>query len=288
MKTVKSNQMTIINDKYEIHAKIGNGSFGKVFLGIHLQNKKKIIVKTESLTSLYGLLKHETNILYFLSRNRCSNIPSVYWYGNTNSFSDLGPQKCLAMTYFSGKSLDQLREKMTMQEKKQWMYSMIFLLEQIHQTGIIHRDIKPAHFILSDDGKWNLIDFGLATFFSDTKEKEKEKEQNTITGTPNYVSVNIHQGFTPDRRDDLISLGYIFLELCLYDCEPRNTLPWKNGGISNEWYIEKKDWRFLYTFIAEIPFLNDEVFPILRNYFQECEQLIFESTPSYYKIKSLL
>jgi casein kinase 1 delta len=283
--------MIIINNKYQIQSKIGNGSFGKVFLGIHLQNKNKIIMKTESLDTSYGLLKHETNILYFLSRHRCSNIPSVYWYGNTNSFTELGPQKCLVMTYFPGKSLDQLREKMTMQEKKQWMYSMIFLLEQIHQTGIIHRDIKPAHFILSENGKWNLIDFGLATFVS-TEQIGREKEQDSsgsasITGTPNYVSLHIHQGFTPTKRDDLISLGYIFLELCLCGGESIS-LPWKNGGVSKEWYIERKDWRFLFSFISEIPFSNDEAFTILCNYFQECEQWTFESMLLYSKIKTFL
>jgi serine/threonine protein kinase len=171
---------------------------------------------------------------------------------------------------------------MTMQEKKQWMYSMIVLLEQIHQTGIIHRDIKPAHFVLSNDGKWNLIDFGLATFFSPDQKRETGPDSSSPTGTPNYISVNVHRGFAPNRSDDLISLGYIFMELCLWDCEPQNDLPWKNGGISKEWYIEKKDWCFLYTFISKIPFPNDEAYFIIRNYLQECEQLTIELTPSYY------
>lgn len=275
--------MTIINNKYQIHSKIGNGSFGQVFCGIHLQNNKKIIVKTEPITSSYGLLKHETNILYFLSRHHCINIPSVYWYGNTNAFSDSNSHKCLVTTYFPGKSLDQLREKMTFEGKKQWMYSMIFVIEQIHQVGIIHRDIKPAHFILSEDGNWNLIDFGLATFFS----SENKSREEHITGTPNYISINIHQGFTPNRRDDLISLGYIFLELCLYDVsENQFRLPWKNGGISNEWYIKNKDWQFLYMFISTIPFQSIEPITILMNFFQECEQWAFDTTPSYNKIKS--
>jgi serine/threonine protein kinase len=284
--------MVIINDKYEIVEKIGQGSFGQVFIGIHILTNKKTIIKIEPISS-NGLLKHETNILYYLSRYRCPNIPSVFWYGNSDlsgSIPSIVPSilyKCLVMSYFPGYSLDHIRGKMTWEDKRLWFHSAIKILEKIHDTGVIHRDIKPVHFILSNDGEWKLIDFGLATFYSkerkNTENNQKKKgETGETTGTPNYVSIHIHHGFEPSRRDDLISLGYILLELCLY--EILEELPWRKD--SKDQYI-KKEWEFLYTYISNLSNLLLQEKKNILFYFQECESWTFEMTPSYHKIKSI-
>jgi len=68
-----------------------------------------------------------------------------------------------------------------------------------------------------------LIDFGRAKCFLDDKNRHctiKTNEQ--IIGTTRYMSVNMHQGLTASRRDDLESLGYSFLFLY------HGKLPWQN------------------------------------------------------------
>ena len=104
---------------------------------------------------------------------------------------------------------------------------MITIIEQIHAYGIIHRDLKPANFLLKTNAQniseLYLIDFGLAKCFLDEKNRHcaiKTNEQ--IIGTTRYMSVNVHQGLTASRRDDLESLGYSFLFLY------HGKLPWQN------------------------------------------------------------
>lgn len=117
------------------------------------------------------------------------------------------------MTYFVGESL----EKMILSNNKKeneinnWIISSINILEKIHLYGIIHRDIKPAHFIfVKEKQKWVLIDFGFATYYTESK-IEFEKENEFIIGTPNYISINIHNGFKPKPIDDIWSIIYIYI-----------------------------------------------------------------------------
>ena len=61
-----------------------------------------------------------------------------------------------------------------------------------------------------------LIDFGLATFYLDENGQHyPDKPSDTIIGTPKFVSINIHSGHRYSRRDDLISLGYMYVYMVL-------------------------------------------------------------------------
>jgi serine/threonine protein kinase len=95
---------------------------------------------------------------------------------------------------------------------------MLTIIEDIHARGILHRDLKPANFLLKKNkhqiSELYLIDFGLAKCFLDEKERHCTLKTNEpIVGTLRYMSINIHQGLTASRRDDLESLGYIILFL---------------------------------------------------------------------------
>jgi serine/threonine protein kinase len=74
------------------------------------------------------------------------------------------------------------------------------------------------------EGELYIIDFGFSTFYIDedkTHVLDKECSQSII-GTPKYVSYFIHEGHSPSRRDDLISIGYMFMFLLCRE------LPWDN------------------------------------------------------------
>jgi serine/threonine protein kinase len=72
------------------------------------------------------------------------------------------------------------------------------------------------------ENKWKLIDFGFAVFIStDSLEIKEKTKKEWMIGTPNYISVRVHDGLEPGKKDDMISLGYIFLEKYL-----GGSLPW--------------------------------------------------------------
>jgi predicted ATPase/serine phosphatase RsbU (regulator of sigma subunit) len=82
----------------------------------------------------------------------------------------------------------------------------------IHRRAIIHKDIKPHHFLVSDD-QIRLIDFGIATRLS--SETQVAKSASLLDGTLAYMSPEqtgrMHRSL--DRRTDLYSLGVSFYQL---------------------------------------------------------------------------
>jgi serine/threonine protein kinase len=232
--TNKQTFIKTIQNKYKIIDFIGKGKFGSVFVGENTHNlREKVAIKIEERNQPIHILRNETRILEYLSKNGIrTQIPQVFWFGN---YED---KICLVMTYFVGFSLEKQIDNTISFDNKEiimnhWIMDALDMLEKIHLLGVIHRDIKPEHFILLDTNKckWSLIDFGFATFYLDQHidgiDKKDDKKGEYIIGTPNYISINIHNGMKYKPIDDIWSLIYIYIRLLYpalfcYDLEEKN------------------------------------------------------------------
>jgi serine/threonine-protein kinase len=216
----------IIQNKYIITEYLGKGKFGNVYLATNSifndsqdsVERKVLAIKMEKqvhLKNAPNTLKNEARILEYLCRyskkmNDLPQIPQIFFY----SASFIPEHLVMGMTYFEGNSANQV---LNIKNISHWMCSAISLLQHIHQYGVIHRDIKPAHFILQPTGKWALIDFGFATYVFEDPTKIEDiassiQTKEYIIGTPNYIILYIHCGKSSRKKDDLISLGYIYLQ----------------------------------------------------------------------------
>jgi serine/threonine protein kinase len=209
----------MLANKYFINNVIGKGKFGKVYSGYRIKTNEIVAIKIENSNSPIQLLKNETCILNYLYHNGCRKIPFIHWYGNYES------NPCLVMSYYETSLFDYASNAiLETSNVKSIIKKIINILKSIHDSHVIHRDIKPQNFMLKGDEIY-LVDFGLATaFIDDSKKHIPERISNHgIIGTPKYISIHLHEGSVASRRDDVISCGYIYMFLLL-DCH----LPWEN------------------------------------------------------------
>ena len=186
-----------------------------------------------------------------------------------------------------GPSIDKMREnqggKMKLNDVLTMSIYLIHCLENLHNNGIIHRDIKPENILTNVEcniNKLYLIDFGLSRYYIDNERNHIPIKYNKkFIGNVRFASINIHNGIEPSRRDDLISLGYIFIT-CL-----KGSLPWQNvsSKIKEEKYnlIKNiKESTSLIELCSDIPYE-------FLSYMNYCYSLKYEEEPNYIYIKQL-
>uniref|UniRef100_A0A060TA49 non-specific serine/threonine protein kinase n=1 Tax=Blastobotrys adeninivorans TaxID=409370 RepID=A0A060TA49_BLAAD len=187
---------------------IGRGNFGVVYKGVDLEARRVVAIKVLDLdTAEDDLLdiQHEINTLSNLTQSEAVNI--IKYYGSYL----YGTKLWIIMDLCAGGSVRTLLKAGRFEERYTAviMREVLLALSYIHKEGIIHRDIKAANILVTNDGRVRLCDFGVAAQVSSNKIK-----RSTIVGTPYWMAPEvITEGAMYNTKADIWSLGVTVYEI---------------------------------------------------------------------------
>ena len=269
---------TLILNKYRIIEEVGSGSFGTIFSAEDIEQHIFVAIKVESMRVKHPQL--ETEYKVYTNFTNTTHFPNVYQY------STEGDHRFLVIDLL-GKSIEskfqKLRNPMSLKTVLMLADQMITAIEYLHKKSFIHRDLKPDNFMLGTGNNANevyLIDFGLSrNYRSQITHKHKEfNDDLSLVGTPRYASINALKGYEQSRRDDMESLGYIWMYLL------RGSLPWQGlPAAPNQKYAKILDVKE-HTPLTELC----KGFPHeFADYLREVRSLSFTEEPNYAKYRAM-
>lgn len=206
---------------YRFIQMIGKGGMGEVILAEDTRLNRKVAIKF--LTS--GVTKDTERLKRFRQEAKAAsalNHPNIV---TVHDIGEGGGHQYIVCEYVEGQTLSQLIEKgkVPLPEAAAIAAEICSALVAAHESGIIHRDIKPDNVILTKAGGVKVLDFGLAKpvgpLETDLADGEADTFERVMTipgmvlGTPQYMSPEQARGRKVDLRSDLFSLGVILYEM---------------------------------------------------------------------------
>ncbi|CAK8564029.1 unnamed protein product [Lathyrus sativus] len=263
----------LVGNKFRLGRKIGSGSFGEVYLGTNIQTNEEVAIKLENVKTKHPQLLNESKLYRILQGG--TGIPNVRWFGVEGDYNVL-------VMDLLGSSLEELfnfcSQKLSLKTVLMLADQMISRVEFIHAKSFLHGDIKPDNFLMGLGKRANkvfAIDFGLAMKYRDisTHRHIPYRENRNLTGTARYASMNTHLGIEKSRRDDLESLGYVFMYFL------RGSLPWQGlKAMTKKQKYEKISEKKVST---PIEALCQDYPTEFASYFHYCRALRFDDKPDY-------
>lgn len=192
---------------YEVTGLIGQGAMGTVYLSRH-----EALDRTAAVKVLQAIGDDPAAVARFRREGRAiallrhPNIVTVYDYGEFEA------TPYMIEEYIPGGSLaDRLkRGRPDHTTAVKWLRAMAAGLDYAHQKGIVHRDVKPANVLMTQDETPVLADFGLAK----VEQQATMTASGVATGTPAYMAPEqISEGGEIGPPSDLYALATVAYEM---------------------------------------------------------------------------
>jgi serine/threonine protein kinase len=259
----------MIFNKYELLEKLNEGSFGQVFKGKHIRTGEQVAIKIER-KSANKSLKNEARVYQYLAKE--PGFLHLKWYQTDEQYNYL----VIDLLVCSLTKLVKVKNIIPIKNILEIGIQMIKRIETLHNKYLLHRDIKPDNFMIGSNKQLYLIDFGLCKRY-DYDGRHIEETQNlnkTIIGSLNFVSLNVHKGIEPGRRDDIESCIYIILFLL------------QGGELS--WFKEK-DINKIFSLKEQLTNSDNHSYsPFMKEMLAKIRILGFKEAPNYGELISIL
>ncbi|QGJ68817.1 Transcriptional activator domain-containing protein [Planctomycetales bacterium 10988] len=207
--------------RYQVRSRLGSGGFGHVYLGYDARLGRLVAIKVlhNQVQAVQPERNHTLQEAKRLAQLRHPGIVAVHDVGVHQE------QIYLVSDFIEGIDLSRWLQchRPTWQEAVSIASTVADALSHAHARRIIHRDVKPANILLTNEIAPVLVDFGLA--LDDTQAGWNEK--GIIAGTPWYMSPEQAAGEAHriDGRTDIYSLGAVLYQMLT------GHPPFRAGGI---------------------------------------------------------
>jgi eukaryotic-like serine/threonine-protein kinase len=200
--------------RYRILGEIGRGAMGAVYRAEDPKLGRQVAVKMISAAVAAGEDREEIAARF----EREARVAARLQHPNVVAVYDAGSEAdslFLVMELVEGDPLSRrlLRgEFPSTDDALEWAAQAADALAAAHESGVIHRDVKPGNLLIDRVGRVKVSDFGVAKAVG---EKTDLTRTGMMVGSPAYMAPEQVKGMQLDGRSDLFSLGVVLFEMIL-------------------------------------------------------------------------
>ena len=192
--------------RYKVLEEVGRGGMAIVYRAVDTALDREVAIKVlhPHLASKPASSQRFLREAQAVAKLHHRNIVEIYDIAADES----EPQKFLVTEFIDGATLDTFIVEHPPQFPEFGVAIAACLcdaLEHAHETGIIHRDVKPENIMLYRDGRLKLTDFGIARVL----EADRMTASGSLLGSPAHMPPETIDGAMGDVRGDVFSLGTV-------------------------------------------------------------------------------
>ncbi len=186
---------------------IGEGGTARVYLASREGDDEPLVVKIlrREIVADRNALARFMEEYSLIERLQSLHVARILGHG------DVEGHAYLVMEFFEGGDLNKrlAGKPLPPPEAMRLFRELMLALGDIHEKGILHRDLKPQNLMFRDDGSLAIVDFGIAKHV-DAADRTNAGE---VLGTPRYMSPEQVQGRALDLRTDIYSAGVLLFQM---------------------------------------------------------------------------
>jgi DNA-binding NarL/FixJ family response regulator len=186
---------------------IGEGGMARVYLASREGDDEPLVVKIlrSEITKDQRSLARFMEEYALVERIQSRHVAKIHGHGLSAEHA------YLVMEFFEGGDLDRRLKTgpIAPEESLKLFRELMFALGDIHEKGILHRDLKPQNLMFRADGSLAIVDFGIAKHIDSID----MTGQGEILGTPRYMSPEQVRSLALDLRTDIYSAGVLLYQM---------------------------------------------------------------------------